>query len=113
LTLSTIKEIFEGNKEIFKGLWIYNANYDWKKYPIVRVDFSAIKTFGKEDLIKGILSYLNQTAREYNIELEEENYDQKFRELILKLSKIEKIVILIDEYDKPDYRPFNQTRTCY
>jgi hypothetical protein len=101
LTLSTLKEIFEGNKKLFQGLWIYNADYDWKKYPIIRIDFSGIKAFVKEDLTKGIISYLNSTAREYEIELQEENYDQKFRELIQKLSKKEKIVILIDEYDKP------------
>lgn len=101
LTLSTLKEIFEGNKEIFQGLWIYDAPYNWKKYPIIRLDFSAIKTFVREDLIKGILSNLNFTAREYGIELQEENYDLRFRELIQKLSKLGQIVILIDEYDKP------------
>lgn len=29
LTPSKLKEIFEGNKEIFEGLWFYNTNYDW------------------------------------------------------------------------------------
>lgn len=59
------------------------------------------KTVVREDLIKGILSNLNSTARDYGIELQEESYDLRFKELIEKLSKIGKIVILIDEYDKP------------
>jgi hypothetical protein len=101
LTLSTLKEIFEGNKEIFKGLWIYDTDYDWKSFPIIRVDFSAIKTFERKDLLSGIISYLDTTARNYGIELNNENYDQKFRELIEKLSKKGQVVILIDEYDKP------------
>jgi hypothetical protein len=33
LTLSTIKAIFEGKKELFNGLTIYNKPYDWKKHP--------------------------------------------------------------------------------
>lgn len=101
LTLSTLKEIFEGNKELFEGLWISNTDYEWKKYPIIRIDFSAIKVFVRDDLIKGILSFLNKTAEDYGIELKEENYDRRFQELIQKLSKQGKIVILIDEYDKP------------
>ncbi|MCX7997788.1 MAG: AAA family ATPase [Leptospiraceae bacterium] len=101
LTLSTLKEIFEGNKELFEGLWISTTDYEWKKYPIIRVDFSTIQTFVREDLIKGILSVLNKIAEDYGIELKEENYDRKFQELIQKLSKQGKIVILIDEYDKP------------
>jgi hypothetical protein len=101
LTLSTLKEIFEGNKDLFQGLWIYEAEYDWKKYPIIRVDFSSIKAFVREDLIKGILSNLNSIARRYEIQLSEDTYEQRFKELIEKLSTQGKIVILIDEYDKP------------
>ena len=32
LLLSTLKEIFEGNKELFKGLWLYKSDYNWKPY---------------------------------------------------------------------------------
>jgi len=41
LLISTLKEIFEGNKELFKGLDIYNLNYDWKEYPIIRISFGG------------------------------------------------------------------------
>ena len=27
LLISTLNEIFEGNKDLFKGLWIYEADY--------------------------------------------------------------------------------------
>ncbi|MEA1910731.1 MAG: AAA family ATPase [Spirochaetota bacterium] len=40
LTVSTLKEIFKGNKELFKGTYIYNSDYDWKEYPVVQFDFS-------------------------------------------------------------------------
>jgi len=101
LTLSTLKEIFEGNKELFQGLWIYKAEYDWKKYPIIRVDFSGMKPFTPDELKSGIISNLNSIARKYEIELTENIYEHRFKELIEKLSRLGQIVILIDEYDKP------------
>ena len=35
LTLSTLKAIFQGKKELFKNLYIWNQQYDWKSYPVV------------------------------------------------------------------------------
>ena len=41
LTVTTLKEIFSGNKELFKGLWIYDK-IEWKAFPVIRFDFSEI-----------------------------------------------------------------------
>ncbi|MEA3309902.1 MAG: AAA family ATPase, partial [Chloroflexota bacterium] len=35
LLLSTLKEIFEGHRELFAGLWIYESAYQWEKYPVL------------------------------------------------------------------------------
>ena len=35
LLISTLNEIFEGNKELFKDQWIYNSDYAWGKHPVV------------------------------------------------------------------------------
>jgi CRISPR/Cas system-associated endonuclease/helicase Cas3 len=37
LFLDTLRNIFEGNKEVFKGLYIYK-NYDFQKYPVIKID---------------------------------------------------------------------------
>ena len=50
LLISTLNEMFEGNKELFNGLWIYKADYAWKKHPVVRIDFSKKKAENKDDL---------------------------------------------------------------
>lgn len=39
LLVTTLKEIFSGNKELFKELWIYDK-IEFKKYPIIHLDFS-------------------------------------------------------------------------
>ena len=101
LLLSTLEEIFLGNKELFKGLWIENADFAWKKHPVVRLDFSKQKAKDTEALVRFIISELNTIAQKYNVHLEEKDYYSQFQELISKLSVQEKVVILIDEYDKP------------
>ncbi len=100
LLANTIKEIFSGNKELFKGLWIYDK-WDWnKKYPVVKMSFSSIShnTFGLE---KAINIMLDDTAKKYNIKFSQKNYSYKFQELIEKLAEKQQVVIIIDEYDKP------------
>jgi len=101
LLISTLNEIFEVNKELFKGLWIYEADYAWEKHPVVRIDFSKKKAENKDDLKGFILYQLNNIAEKYGISLERNQYDEAFDELLTKLSGINKVVVLIDEYDKP------------
>ena len=101
LLISTLNEIFEGNKELFNNQWIYNADYAWEKHPVVRIDFSRKKAENKDDLKGFILHQLNNIAGKYGISLERDQYDEAFDELLAKLSGINKVVVLIDEYDKP------------
>jgi len=101
LTLSTLEEIFKGNKELFQGLWIYNSEYKWKKHPVIRFDFSKQKANDPEGLIRFIHSELELIGKKYNVSLTAKDYYTQFQELIIALSKEEKVVILIDEYDKP------------
>ncbi|MBI4646346.1 MAG: AAA family ATPase [Bacteroidia bacterium] len=99
LLVNTLKEIFLGNKELFKGLWIYNK-IELKKHPVIKISFSDIshKVLGLE---KAIHNELNDIAKKYSIKFSKQDYPSKFKELIRKLSEKEKVVVLIDEYDKP------------
>jgi hypothetical protein len=101
LLLSVLEEIFLGNKELFKGLWIYNAEFTWKKHPVIRFDFSKQKAKEPQVLIEFINNQLNYIAEKHSVILSRNQYYERFEELIQKLSTQEKVVILIDEYDKP------------
>jgi hypothetical protein len=101
LLVSTLNEIFEGNKELFKNLWIYSADHDWEKHPLVRLDFSKSKARNSDELLNYIGYQLDKTAQIYGINLKQTQYDIKFDELLTKLGEIGKVVVLIDEYDKP------------
>lgn len=102
LLISTLKYLFEGKRELFKDLWIEN-NFDWKPRPVVRIDFSA----GEDDTVvgleKAIESLLDDEAKRNSVTLSKKTHSGKFEELIKELYEKtgEKVVILVDEYDKP------------
>jgi Predicted AAA-ATPase/PD-(D/E)XK nuclease superfamily len=110
LFVSTLDYLFKGRKELFEGLYIYDK-WDWTQTnPVIKVSFSNIghKTMGLE---KAIHQTLDKTAQQYGIVCLQETIDQKFKELIEKLSVRQgKVVVLIDEYDKPiiDYLGTNE-----
>ncbi|OQX78758.1 MAG: hypothetical protein B6D61_04745, partial [Bacteroidetes bacterium 4484_249] len=99
LLLNTIKEIFNGNKELFKGLWIYDK-IEWEKYPVIKISFSTVD-YANLGLANATDNMLSKIAKEYNVILEQPSFSYRFEELIQKLSGDSKVVILIDEYDKP------------
>ena len=99
LLLNTIKEIFNGNKQLFEGLWIYDK-IDWEVYPVIKISFSRMD-YNSLGLEKAIENTLLKLAEKYKISLNEPTYSLKFEELIHKLAQDKKVVILIDEYDKP------------
>lgn len=100
LLLSTIKEIFNGNKKLFEGLWIHDQ-WNWEqKHPVIHLRFSQI-AYKELGLITAISRELDLLAAEFDIHLTEDVVALKFRELIRKTAKHGRVVILIDEYDKP------------
>ncbi len=100
LLLSTVEEIFNGSRELFKGLWIEN-NWNWEqKHPVIRISFSDIGV-ASMGMTNAIFNALNQNAVRLGVKLEQSTVDQQFAELIRKASEKGKVVILIDEYDKP------------
>lgn len=104
LFLDTLRTIFEGKQDLFKGLYLYEK-YDWSKtYPVIHISFGGGDFSSREqvrDKIKFILDYnkknLNIRYTEYH---ESSLY---FHDLIIQAyeSYKQKVVVLIDEYDKP------------
>lgn len=100
LTLSTIESIFRGERELFQGLWI-EEQWDWQQvHPVLHMSFSSVdyQGMGLTDAIKYALT---AQAAAHGVALEAETIKTMFMELIRKLAVDAKVVILIDEYDKP------------
>ena len=101
LTLSTLKAIFEGKKELFKGLALYDKPYDWKQYPIIHLDWNGWAVDTPETLQQSMKDIVTNAAGQHNLQLTGTNPQMQLRELIEQLAKKNKVVLLIDEYDKP------------
>ena len=102
LFLDTLKEIFEGNKELFKRLYIHDK-WDWEdKYPVIHISFSGdMRT--PQGLKRRIIHILKSNQKRLQVECDTiTEYDTCFSELLFQTyEKYNKpVVILIDEYDK-------------
>ncbi len=100
LTLSTLEEIFLGNKDLFEGTWIAQSGYYWQAHPILRFDFNA---YASHISLESFLNKkLDTLANCYDIALDPEvTASERFEELITKVAKTDQVVILVDEYDAP------------
>ncbi len=104
LLISTLYNIFRGKKELFKGLYIYDSDFEWQDYPVVRLDFNGISNNTSDVLKESIEEYLRNIGEGYVIEIKNKGkLKEVFKELVVKIgNKTGKdIVFLIDEYDKP------------
>jgi hypothetical protein len=103
LFLDTLRQAFLGRKELFEGLYL-ETHWDWsKKYPVIYIDFAEGVIDSVDTLRKTIESILRRHGRLYGITCEEDLINLRFRELVEKVSEKydQKVVVLIDEYDKP------------
>ncbi|WGS65501.1 ATP-binding protein [Marinitoga aeolica] len=100
LTISTLYYIFNGEKELFKDTYIYDK-WEFKEYPIIRLNVLLAATDNEERFKKSLTKLIKQEGQRNNVEIIEEDYKFAFDELIIKLSKKGKVVILVDEYEKP------------
>jgi Predicted AAA-ATPase/PD-(D/E)XK nuclease superfamily len=101
LTLSTIQHIFEGRKELFRGLWIEDQ-WDWsQKHPVIHLSFNVLN-YRDNKLEEALCKFLDKQAQRFGIHLNEISAKEKLSELILSVNDLgDSVVLLIDEYDKP------------
>ena len=104
LFLDTLRNIFEGKKEYFKDLAIEHK-WDWDvSYPVILISFASGKIESRADLDKKIIEVVQENEKNLGLQCNDvENVSGCFRELIIKAYEKynQKVVILIDEYDKP------------
>ncbi len=103
LFLDTLQNIFEGNKELFKDLAIYDK-WNWDTtYPVIKISWDGkLRTI--DDLQDRVFDIFSENQSRLGIECKNvKNPSSCFNELIQETSKKynQKVVILIDEYDKP------------
>ena len=101
LLISTLTEIFNGNRDLFQGLWLHQSDYQWQQHPVIRIDFSQQRPKSATHLEQILTDILREIANSYQITLTATDYQRQFINLIQALATKKQVVILIDEYDKP------------
>ena len=101
LLISTLKAIFQGQRELFKGLAIDKTGYDWKTYPVVHLDFSDCKV----DSPGSFCNYLDETVQCESdvLGITPHGFDcvSRFANLIKRAAGDGQVVVLVDNYDVP------------
>ena len=103
LLISTMEAYFLGKKELFKGLAMEKLEQNWTVYPVLHLDLNT-RNYTKEDsLRKELCRHLEIWESLYGDEFKERDPEERFFHVVQKAYEKtgQKVVILIDEYDKP------------
>jgi len=110
LLCSTLGAVFEGRRELFgeiagqPALAIDSLEWEWKKHPVIQLDLNPGDYHeGAVILVSALHNALDNIARMYRVELRGQFVPEQFSNLIQDLHEHfqEKVVVIIDEYDKP------------
>ena len=103
LFLDTLKELFEGNEELFAGLYIHQRHNWSERHPVVRLSFGGGNFKEPATLHKDVMAQLDGLARDMAITVRYDTAPARFRHLLQALHKEtgRRVAVLVDEYDKP------------
>jgi hypothetical protein len=102
LLISTLKAIFQNRSELFKGFWLDSADFEWKTYPVIHLDMGSCVADSVPEMNRQLGYLIEDQAKGNCVQLTREGCTAQFRELVdLLAERNGKVVILVDEYDKP------------
>lgn len=103
LLLSTIEAYYSGRHDLFKGLAIDSMVENWETHPILHLDLNNRDYTDYDSMISELSAALEKWEAIYGSEKKDRAVEERFAQVIenahLKTGK--RVVILIDEYDKP------------
>lgn len=104
LLIDTIKCLFEGREEWFRGLAIH-PHWDWQtRYPVVHLSFGGGVVQSREGLERRIRVLLQNNATRLEVDCPDSgDISSSFEALIHNAQQHtgQRVVVLVDEYDKP------------
>ena len=97
LMCSTLHALFEGKRELFKGLYIDSTDYSFEKFPVLHFNFADINTKTYDTFLRILQNRIIEEANNNDISLERDEPSEMLYSLLGKLKKT--AVIIVDEYD--------------
>ena len=105
LTLSVLKALFSGRRELFEGLYIDKTDWKWEKYPVIHFEFNDVTTTSVEDFETSFAIHVQERLEKAGFAYDKalpppENFGNAI-ESLSATNGGKGVVILIDEYDAP------------
>ncbi len=103
LFVDTLKELYEGSEPLFRGLAVHDV-WDWsKRRPVVRLSFAGGNFRRPGELTESTAAQIEDIAKREGVDCGAGSSSVRFRRLIEALHEQtgERVVVLVDEYDKP------------
>ena len=111
LTISALKALFSGRRELFKGLYIDGTDWKWEKYPVIHFEFNDLETTSLETFEKSLAWHVERKLSEAGYVYDKsltpaDNFGMAIDTLAVQKDENGKnvhkgVVILVDEYDAP------------
>jgi hypothetical protein len=103
LLVDTIKELFEGNRDLFVGL-AAEDRWDWSiRHPVLKFSFAGGGVGSLEELRTSLDDQLSGFEKQWEVTEPATSIGVRFKRLIQSAGERsgQNVVILVDEYDKP------------
>jgi hypothetical protein len=104
LLVDTLRQAFEGNRELFRGLWL-DDHWDWEtRYPVISISLGTGDIADRRELDQRLRDVLRVNQQQLGVNCTDpKDIAGCFSELIrLAAAKYgQRVVVLVDEYDKP------------
>ena len=112
LLLSTLEAYFLGKRELFSGLAIEKLEQNWYQYPVLHLSLNAEKYDSRERLHDMLERQLCEWEELYQTGGKGITQSGRFMTVIRKACEQtgRRVVVLIDEYDKPLLRSFDNPK---
>lgn len=103
LLVSTMETYFSGRKELFEGLAMESLEKDWTEYPVLHLDLTGSSYTDISHLKVSLDQHLRKWESLYDVTPMSEEVSSRFKDIIDAAYRKtgQKVVILIDEYEKP------------
>ena len=105
LTLSVLKALFTGRRELFEGLYLGRTDWKWEKYPVIHFEFNDVTATSVEDFETSFAIHVQERLEKAGFAYDKSlPPPENFGNAIESLSAAnggKGVVILIDEYDAP------------
>lgn len=110
LFLSSLQYFFEGERDLFKGLFIDSTDWNWEAYPVLRLDLNS-ENYAEQGQLDGVIdNTFKKWEKKYDVEVNGESISVRFQNIIERAHETtgKQVVILVDEYDKPLVKNINR-----